>query len=682
MIRNRFFSSKHKLVIFFFIVLAPYLLSAQNDKPQIQDKSFKEIKGLAKNALRLGDTYTALFYYEEWAYRAPDNPKVVYQTAELFRITRNYAKAEEWYRKLIPANSEKFPLSLFHLANVQMSLEKYDTAKTNFLAFKKLSRDIKDPSYRKLLKSGIESCDYAMGAKDAPKMAVADHLDGSVNKPHIEFSPIEVDEKTLIYGSLRESGVNYYDVALHDSMKIPVRKLYVAIKEGDEWKSKGELTGPFNQEGRHVGNAVLSEDGKRMYYTLCQKNWQGKVICHLYYSNKNGSQWEEPIELDELTNLSNYTTTQPAIGRESKKNQEIVYFASDRPGGKGGLDIWYIQYNKKRKVFKAPKNAGSKINTVGTESTPYYDLSTHRLYFSSDGGVGFGGLDIFSVNGEKSKWDEPKNLGKEINSSADDLDFTLKKNKKGGFLVSNRAGGAALLSPTCCDDIYEFTYEKFIEINFSGRVQDSAECLTDYILNVYIEDKESGEKYLSRQIEVDSCDFKLSLDQGIDYKVEVVKEGYFNAVKEISTASMSRSTELEEEIQITKIPTQPILLANILYEFNSAELTAEAKMAIDTTLYKMMVENPRIIIQISSHTDSKGTASYNLSLSEKRAKSVLRYMIQKGIKAERIKSKGYGESKPVAPNTKEDGSDNPEGRKLNRRTEMEVLGKIELEDTE
>lgn len=662
--------------------MMPNFLFSQNSKPRIGEKSFKEIKGLAKNALRLGDTYTALFYYEEWASRTPDNIKVVYQTAELFRITRNYEKAEEWYRKILPAHSEKYPLSLYHLASVQMSLEKYDTAKTNFLAFKKVARNIKDVRYRKLLKSGIESCDYAMAAKDKPKDAVADHLDGSVNKPHIEFSPIEVNENTLIYGSLRENGLNYYDVALHDSMKVPVRKLYVAIKEDGEWKSKGELTGPFNQEDKHVGNAVMSEDGNRMYFTICQKNWQGKMICHLYYSDKSGSQWAEPTKLDELTNLSNYTTTQPAIGRESKKNQEIVYFASDRPGGKGGLDIWYIQYNKKKKVFKAPKNAGSKINTVGTESTPYYDISTHRLYFSSDGGIGYGGLDVFSVNGEKSKWDEPKNLGKEINSSADDLDFTLKKNKKGGFLVSNRKGGAALLSPTCCDDIYEFTYEKFIEINFSGRVQDSADCLKDYILNLYIQDKESGEKYLSKQIKVDSCDFKLNLDQGLDYKVEVVKDGYFNAVKEINTSEISRSADLKEEINITKIPTQPILLANILYEFNSAELTAAAKLAIDTTLYKMMVDNPRMIIQISSHTDSKGTASYNLSLSEKRAKSVLRYMIGKGIVAERIKSKGYGESRPVAPNTNEDGSDNPEGRKLNRRTEMEVLGKMELKEEE
>ena len=272
---------------------------AQYTKPQLEDKSLKEIKGMAQNALRMGDSYTALFYYEEWAVRKPESFKIIYQTAELYRSSRNYGKAEEWYLKAIELDAEKEPLSYFHLANMQLSLEKYKEAKENFLLFKKKSKDLKDRSYRKLLSNGIASCDYAMSLNDTSKAALSSHLGSSINKPHIEFSPFLYNEETLIFGSLRENGLNYYDVELHDSMKIPMRKLYVATKEGDEWVAKGELNGPFNEQNQDLGNAVLNESGDRIYFTLCQKNWQGKVICHLYFSNKGNNGWQKAVKMNE-----------------------------------------------------------------------------------------------------------------------------------------------------------------------------------------------------------------------------------------------------------------------------------------------------------------------------------------------------------------------------------------------
>ena len=133
----------------------------------------------------------------------------------------------------------------------------------------------------------------------------------------------------------------------------------------------------------------------------------------------------------------------------------------------------------------------------------YYDLTAHRLYFSSDGAAGYGGLDVFSSNGEKSKWEEAENMGKDINSSADDLDFTLTLDGKGGFLVSNRKGETSLLSPTCCDDIYEFAFTEFIDLTLRGKVLDSSECLKNYTLKLYIKDKETNEKYLSKEYKID-----------------------------------------------------------------------------------------------------------------------------------------------------------------------------------
>jgi outer membrane protein OmpA-like peptidoglycan-associated protein len=655
-------------------------LRSQNQEPSLNDKSFKEIKGTAKNALRLGDTYTALFYYEEWSNRKPENVSVMFQVAELYRYTRNYSQAEIWHQKIADNHVEDYPLSLFYLARAQMSLEKYTEAKENLGKFKKASKRVKNPIYRKLMKTDLLSCDYAISLKDSNNTAVVEHLDTSINQPHIEFSPILIDQSTMIYGSLKDNGVNYYNVEMHDSMKIPLRKFYLAKKEGEDWISKGEYSGPFNKENIHVGNGVLSEDGNKIYFTLCQKNWQNKMICELYYSEKSNGEWQESVKMNNQINMPNYTTTQPAIGRESRKNQEVLYFVSDRPGGKGGLDIWYSEYNARKKVYKTPRNAGSRINTVGTEFTPYYDISTHKLYFSSDGKVGIGGLDIFSAEGEKSKWIDPINLKKSINSPADDIDYTLSKDHKGGFLVSNRLGGVALLNPTCCDDIYEFKLTEYIDINLLGKVLDSVDCLTDYQINIYIKDKENNEKYLSKQIKADSCNFNLNLEQGFDYIIEAKKDGYLNGTKEFSTKGITKSETLNTKINLIEVPEKPMVLAGILYEYNSAELTKEAKAAIDTSLYKILMENPDIIIQISSHTDNKGSDSYNMKLSNQRAESVVRYLVLNGIDKKRLKSQGYGETMPIALNENPDGTDNPEGRALNRRTDFQIIGKIDVND--
>ena len=666
------------LFILWFIMGESSLGFAQYAKPDLQEISLKEIKGIAKNALRTGDTYTALFYYEAWANEKPKDVKVVYQTAELYRESRNYLKAEEWYLKSLEMDAEKEPRAFFYLAKVQMSLKKYKEAKENFLVFKKKSADLKDPAYRRLTKNGLLSCDYALQQTDSSKSSAVKHLDASINKAHIEFSPFLYDEETLIFGSLRESNLNFYDVELQDSLKLPTRKLYVAKKEDDKWTAKGELNGPFNDASVNLGNAAINLNKDRIYFTKCAKNWYGKMICHLYYSDKGNKGWKAAVKMNELINLSNYTTTQITIGKDFKKNTELIYFVSDRPGGKGDLDVWYTEHDPRKNTYKEPRNAGSKINTAGKETTPYYDIETHRLYFSSDGHPGIGGLDVFNAIGEKRKWEKLTNMERDINSPADDLYFSLNESKKGGFLVSNRVGGEALLSPTCCDDIYAFSFNKFIDIQYAGRVMDSMDCIKNYVLSMYIQDSSKSEKYLVKRIEMDDCNYTLQLQQGMRYVIEVEKEGYFNYVEEVSTENIISSTTIEKEVSISKIPDQPMVLPNILYEFNSAALTTESMETIDNYLYKLLIDNPEIIVLLAAHTDSKGSEAYNLNLSQKRAASVVNYLIKKGISRERLKSKGFGESKPIAPNTHPDGSDNPEGRSKNRRTELEVIGKLKI----
>jgi len=662
------------------LVLSTSVGMAQTDAPVTSGMKTRQLRNMTRNAIRLGDTHSGLLYCAELVKRTPESAKASFQMAELHRLTRNYTEAETWYAKTLKLDAERFPMAYFHLGDAQLSQEKHDAASKNFLSFKKVAKGVKDDRYRKLVGNRLLSCSYAIAMKDSARSALVASLGKDVNGPHVEFSPIVMNDSTLIYGSLMEDEVRYYGLETIDSANIPLRKLYMAMKRGDRWVSVGELPGPFNGMGAHIGNAALSGDGERMYFTVCQRNWQMKTICQLYYSDWKRNWWKDPVKMNDEINHNNYTTTQPTVGRESKKNREVLYFVSDRPKSKGGLDIWFTEYNKKKDTWSPPRNAGSKVNTAGTDCTPYYELSTHTLYFSSDGHPGLGGLDVFKAVGEKSKWEDPQNMRKDINSPADDLDYVPSADRKGGFLASNRKGGISLLHETCCDDLYEFRWLEHVEILANLRMRSTDDCLTGTDLYVYIIDPETKDRYLAQRTRVEDCTYLLALEQGHHYRIEAKKDGHFSSGTDVNTHELKASTTFNKEIVLEKIPERPIVLEGILYEYNSAELTKDAKNTIDTTLLLILQRNPDIIIEIGSHTDSRGTDEYNLKLSQKRAQSVIKYLASAGISDRRLQATGYGESQPIAPNEHPDRTDNPEGRALNRRTEFRIVGMLEPEE--
>jgi tetratricopeptide (TPR) repeat protein len=201
---------------------------------------------MTRNAVRLGDTYTALLYCAEWVKRTPDNMKAAFQMAELHRQSRNYSEAEVWYAKVIKADAEQFPVALYHIGDMQLSQGKVEEATKNFNLFKKVAKNVKDDSYKKLVANRLLSCAYVMAMKDSNRTALTANLGNTINGPHIEFSPIPMGDTALVYGALREDEVKYYDLETFDSLNIPMRKLYLAVKKGDTWEGAGELPGPFN----------------------------------------------------------------------------------------------------------------------------------------------------------------------------------------------------------------------------------------------------------------------------------------------------------------------------------------------------------------------------------------------------------------------------------------------------
>lgn len=684
--------------LLFLFVLNSFVVSAQTTELEIKEKKANKIKNVANNALRSGDIYTALEYYKKLADLKPDDTKVLYQLAEVYYLSRNYKEAEVYYQQVKDKDAASFDLVLYKLALSQKQNTKYEEAKENLDKFRKIARNLKDPSYKKLCRVAKEGCDLAIALKDTSANAVVQNLGDGINRPHIEFAPVPLSDDELLFGALHEDEVRYYDLK-EDSVNLPIRKFYTAKKNGDKWETQGEFEGPFNTEDVDVGNGTFSLDGDRFYFSRCTKNFKGKVICNLYVSNLEKGNWTEP-ETIEILNFPNYTTTQPSFGRESRKNREVIYFVSDRPGGKGGLDIWYSTYDAKKKTFKTPKNCGFKINSPGTDCTPFYNLKTRTLYYSSDAHPGIGGLDVFTNVGEGLKWEgPPSNIGAPVNSPQDDLYFILNEDSKGGFLVSNRVGGTALLSETCCDDIYSFKWTAYISINLLTKISGTEDCLRGSTAKIYVLD-ESKNKTLAFEKTVDDCTISIPLEQGQEYSIEFDNATHKTDSIYVDTRSITESISLEEKISLKPKPTpkpvpveptpqpepqpvvfenkvvskeQPIRLEGILYEFNSAQLTADSRTKIDQKLIPFLQDNPSIRIQLSSHTDNKGTDAYNLKLSQNRAQSVVDYLIKKGINPTRLQAKGYGETQPIAANQNEDGSDNPEGRKLNRRTEFRIL---------
>ena len=651
-----------------------------------------QIKKYAKNAERVGDIYSAIDYYEYFLIKKPEDVKVSYKLGELYLRARDYDKAQEYFKYVYEANKKKYPLAHYYYASTLKYQANYNEAKEHYLSFIKEYKKGKERSkYKKLVKSDVAGCEIAKSLIDSSLKVSMTHLDTSINKAHVEFSPIIVDEKTIWYASLKADRVEYFKT--DDSLKMPLRKFYEAKFINGKWKTTRELD-EFNDPSFDVGNGAFSPDKKRFYFNKCHRNWKNNVICHIWKSEKKNGKWTEPIALNESVNDKSYTSTQPAIGTDPKKGGDIIYFVSNRDGGKGGFDIWYTIYDKKHNTFKSPKNCSSKLNTKGDEYTPFYDNERKTLYFSSTGWPGIGGLDVFKSTGQLKKWFAPENVGYPVNSSTDDIYFTSTKDKKKGFVVSNREGGISLKNKTCCDDIYEFNYTEFIEIRFEGHlianIDNSVFARINELMGIKnkVQRVDSIRLILSvksydkkETIELTSAytdgtgDWKFDLDPNRNYEIKVDNFGYFDKVIPISTMGITRSTVLRDTVIINPIPTEPIPV-NIYYPFDKAYLTQEAKDTIDATLLIVLQEIPRVKVELSSHTDSKGDDDYNIDLSQRRAESVVKYLIKKGIDRDRLVAKGYGETRHIAPNKNPDGSDNPEGRQKNRRTEFRFIGNL------
>ncbi len=411
-------------------------------------QSAKAYEKAGDKAFAAKDYYAAFVHFRDAMELNKKDVGLWFKYAEVARQFNAYEEAEEYYTKVWTSKEKQaYPMAAFWLGQVKKSVGKYDEAIEVFEDF--LKNEGRDDYYSQWAKEELETCRWAMQLEPVTdKLIRVDHLSKKINTPYSEFGAVVAGDE-LYYSSFRYD----FDGDTH----LPERKLTKVLYS--ENLSKGRiLTRGFNDDKKHTAHTAFSTDRERIYFTLCEYVTSSDIRCDIYYRERDRrGNWEKkPVKLPDIVNKKGYTTTHPAIGYDSVAQKEILYFVSDRNGGKGKLDIWYCEMEKDK--FLEPKNLEA-VNTPENDITPFFHTASQTLYFSSDGRQpSLGGYDIFKMS-RQPDWGIVENAGKPVNTSYHDLYFSLDEPGNRAYFSSNRPGSFYLdaSNKACCYDIYQMT---------------------------------------------------------------------------------------------------------------------------------------------------------------------------------------------------------------------------------
>lgn len=443
--------------------------------------------------------------------------------------------------------------------------------------------------------------------------------------------------------------------------------------EKGEWERPEPVEGELNTEFDE-GIVAFSPDAQTMYLTKARRELNAPTSVEIYTSTRSDAKWSAPVKF-EITADTLSTFGHPAVSPDG----EYLYFVSDMPGGYGGKDIWRISLKERQGSLV---NLGPDINTEGNDDFPYV-RSDGSLYFSSDGHPGMGGLDIFRATavGDPAdlRW-KVENMGFPINSAGDDFGITFGKGED-GFFSSNRGDARGY------DHIYSFEYDP-VRITIEGLVMDKDEEPVKNAIIRIVGNDGSNQKEVAR----DDGSFSFALQRGVKYVMLAGAKGYLNQKQEFASDSTMEDANYWVEFILPSI-SKPSVVENIFYDYDKADLRPESKTALNE-LIAVLHDNPNVTIEMASHTDRWGSDAYNINLSERRAKSVVDYLVENGISRNRLQPHGYGKSRPktvtkriarLYPQFKEGDilteefiktlseEDQQAADQINRRTEFSVL---------
>lgn len=588
-----------------------------------------------------------------------------------YRQLNNNKEAAFWY-----AQTMNFPNvsseTMYNYADALRRNEKYEQAKETFLIVSG-----KDRSKAELANQMITACEQAMAWQANPKKV--DIKKELFNSENSDFSPV-LYKKGLVFSSDRDRKSKF---GMYSWTGKPYLQLYTTQKDTTgNWSAPAALPNRINS-AFHNAAATFSASGDTIFFTRTNKeqvrrsngnsdptSWQPVPAkdqflnrLEIFSSEFKGDAWT-PAKPFAYNNHKEYSVGHPALSPDGK----LLYFVSDMPGGKGQTDIYFCELQTNGSWGK-PVNCGPAINTPGKETFPVV-AANGTLYFSSDGHLGMGGLDLFSAQGSRDDWGEALNLQPPFNSGADDFGIVFEGNSEKGFFSSNRN------SDTGVDNIYSFKPEQ-LPCKLDGRVLEQPvaqqlQAKPKPVAGVMLRLFKPGDSIPQTTYSDADGNFTFDITEGIEYTIKGVKSGYLTKSSKITPDCKSVVDMIKIDLSMNKNKMNySYVVENIYYDLDKFDIRPDAAKELDK-MVTMLKDNPKIKIELSSHTDSRQTQGYNKLLSQLRAEAAVKYMILQGIDPRRLKAKGYGETK-LRNRCKDLVQCSEEEHQLNRRTEFKLI---------
>ncbi|WP_431107937.1 OmpA family protein [Winogradskyella poriferorum] len=629
---------KNLKTLLFITLMSGLCLTAQNKNTKKADKEFARFEYV-----------DAAESYKKLIDKGDGSSYVYGQLAECYYNIFNTVEAEKWYAKALESGDN--PEMIYKYSEMLKANGKYEESNKQMEKFASMRPSDnratafrKNPNYLpKILEQGKK-----FNVQDA-----------GFNSAQSDFGGVEHDGKLYITSARNDNRKTY------GWNEEPFLDIYTLTKNSDGAYGNATLMNNEINTKYHEGLVSFTPDGKTMYFSresYFEKDFQKDSLSKVRYSQlylfkatKLGDDWDSVESLG--VNSENYSVKNPSVSADGS----TLYFSSNMPGGYGNFDLYKAAINEDGTLGE-PENLGQKVNTEGQEMFPYIS-SNNTLYFSSNGHLGLGGMDVFYTKVIDGKMAPVRNVGIPINSNGDDFAFTINEETEEGFVSSNREGGQG------SDDVYAFKkLQPLCDVLITATVLDdkTREPLNGASVSLY--DAEGNKVVTKTTNEEGVAEFIVECEQ--DTELEVVMEDF-----ESKKVPVKGTSEEELAVQISLDPIEKIItpeeivLNPIYFDFDKSNITAQAAFELDK-LVQIMNKYPNLVINATSHTDNRGSDSYNQRLSQRRAKSTQQYVISKGIDASRISAEGKGESEP-----KVDCGSNctDEEHSQNRRSEFKIV---------
>lgn len=572
--------------------------------------------------------------------------------AQLYSDTGNWEKAVYHYRTAVEIDSLFFPPALFSLGKAEMRTGRYFEALGHLEAY--LNQQGATARLRTEAEKMIASCRFALSFPGSLFETEPVSAGDSVNTALDEYWPsVTGDGQQLIFTREVKRASGYG----RDYGRDRQEDFYLS-----RWNTEGywglsrNAGAPLNTAGNE-GAQSISSDGRYMYFTACDRT-DGQGRCDLYFSTFDGTRWSPGVNIGTPVN-STYWESQPSIS----PNGRMLFFVSNRPGGLGGMDIWYSIRGSDGKWGK-PLNPGKSINTEGDEFSPFIYFNSKTLYFSSNGRESFGGHDIYITNMNRdTTWTAPENLGPPVNTPADETGLVIESTGRRAYFSSVRDKEKG-------KDIFYLDLPETVQpepvLYFKGTVIDKATG-KPIVANYELTDLTYRAEVVNTATD-SRGEFFVCLPQGSSYGLNVTARGYMIFSENFDfVGGYSSSEPYQKTVALNRVREGEFMrMYNVFFDTDSWDLLESSRPELEQLLEFLQI-NHVVVIEIGGHTDSDGSDDHNQVLSEKRANSVKEYLVKRGISRDRIFSHGYGETSPVADNL------TPAGKRLNRRTEITIL---------